>query len=265
MSQYDFRFERGSDGVAVLTFDRPETLNSLTFAIYGQLERLFHELEDDDAVKVVVLTGNGRGFCSGGSVEDIIGPLLESELDQTLVFTRMTGAVVRNMCRLQKPIVAAINGIAAGAGAVLALACDLRVMAETAKFAFLFTKVGLTGADMGAAWLLPRVVGTGRAMELLLLGDKVEAADALRIGLCNRVVASDQVLVEALALARRLAEGPALAQAMTKKLVLQEWAMDFEAAIEQEAQAQALLLRAHDHREFYRAWTEKRAPRFQGR
>jgi len=265
MSQYDFRFERGSDGVAVLTFDRPETLNSLTFAIYGQLERLFHELEDDDAVKVVVLTGNGRGFCSGGSVEDIIGPLLESELDQTLVFTRMTGAVVRNMCRLQKPIVAAINGIAAGAGAVLALACDLRVMAETAKFAFLFTKVGLTGADMGAAWLLPRVVGTGRAMELLLLGDKVEAADALRIGLCNRVVAPDQVLAETLALARRLAEGPALAQAMTKKLVLQEWAMDFEAAIEQEAQAQALLLRAHDHREFYRAWTEKRPPRFQGR
>ena len=265
MSDYDFRFERGTDGVAVLTFDRPETLNSLTFAVYGQLERLFAELDDDDDVKVVVLTGHGRGFCSGGSVEDIIGPLLESELDQTLVFTRMTGAVVRNMCRLQKPIVAAINGIAAGAGAVLALACDLRVMAETAKFAFLFTKVGLTGADMGAAWLLPRVVGTGRAMELLLLGDKVEAADALRIGLCNRVVASDQVLVEALALARRLAEGPALAQAMTKKLVLQEWAMDFEAAIEQEAQAQALLLRAHDHREFYRAWTEKRAPRFQGR
>lgn len=265
MSQYDFRFERGGDGVAVLTFDRPETLNSLTFAIYGQLERLFHELEDDDAVKVVVLTGNGRGFCSGGSVEDIIGPLLESDLDQTLVFTRMTGAVVRNMCRLQKPIVAAINGIAAGAGAVLALASDLRVMAETAKFAFLFTKVGLTGADMGAAWLLPRVIGTGRAMELLLLGDKVEAHDALRIGLCNRVVAPDQVLAEALVLARRLAEGPALALAMTKKMVLQEWAMDFDAAIEQEAQAQALMLRAHDHREFYRAWTEKRAPRFQGR
>src|SRR5262245_9239843 len=265
MSQYDFRFERGGDGVAVLTFDRPETLNSLTFAIYGQLERLFHELEDDDAVKVVVLTGNGRGFCSGGSVEDIIGPLLESDLDQTLVFTRMTGAVVRNMCRLQKPIVAAINGVAAGAGAVLALASDLRVMADTAKFAFLFTKVGLTGADMGAAWLLPRVVGTGRAMELLLLGDKVEAPDALRIGLCNRVVPHDQVLAETLAVARRLAEGPALALAMTKKLVLQEWAMDFESAIEQEAQAQALLLRAHDHREFYRAWTEKRAPRFQGR
>jgi enoyl-CoA hydratase/carnithine racemase len=181
MSDYDFRFERGTDGVAVLTFDRPETLNSLTFAVYGQLERLFAELDDDDDVKVVVLTGHGRGFCSGGSVEEIIGPLLESELDQTLAFTRMTGAVVRNMLRLQKPIVAAVNGIAAGAGAVLALASDLRVLADTAKFAFLFTRVGLTGADMGAAWLLPKIVGTGRALELLLLGDKLGATECHRI------------------------------------------------------------------------------------
>src|SRR5262249_49942131 len=149
------------------TFDRPDTLNSLTFTVYGQLESLFRELDDDETVKVVVLTGHGRGFCSGGSVEEIIGPLLESELDATLSFTRMTGAVVRNMLRLSKPIVAAINGVAAGAGAVIALASDLRVMSETAKFAFLFTKVGLTGADMGAAWLLPKIVGTGRAMELL--------------------------------------------------------------------------------------------------
>jgi enoyl-CoA hydratase/carnithine racemase len=265
MSQYDFRFERGSDGVAVLTFDRPETLNSLTFAIYGQLERLFHDLDDDDSVKVVVLTGHGRGFCSGGSVEDIIGPLLESELDGTLAFTRMTGAVVRNMLRLQKPIIAAVNGIAAGAGSVLALASDLRVMSEQAKFAFLFTKVGLTGADMGAAWLLPKIVGTGRAMELLMLGDKVTADEAFRIGLANRVVPADQVLTEALALARRLAAGPGLALAMTKKMVWHEWPMDLDAAIEQEAQAQALLLRAHDHREFYKAWMEKREPRFLGR
>jgi enoyl-CoA hydratase/carnithine racemase len=265
MSEYDFRFERGSDGVAVLTLDRPETLNSLTFDVYGQLERLFHELDDDESVKVVVLTGHGRGFCSGGSVEDIIGPLLESELDGTLAFTRMTGAVVRNMLRLQKPIVAAINGVAAGAGAVLALACDLRVMADTAKFAFLFTKVGLAGADMGAAWLLPKVVGTGRAMELLLLGDKVPADDCLRMGLANRVVGADDVLGEAMALARRLAAGPGLALAMTKKLVWQEWPLDLDAAIEQEAQAQALLLRAHDHREFYAAWMEKREPRFLGR
>jgi len=265
MSDYDFRFERGTDGVAVLTFDRPETLNSLTFAVYGQLERLFAELDDDDDVKVVVLTGHGRGFCSGGSVEEIIGPLLESELDQTLAFTRMTGAVVRNMLRLQKPIVAAVNGIAAGAGAVLALASDLRVLADTAKFAFLFTRVGLTGADMGAAWLLPKIVGTGRALELLLLGDKIDAAECHRIGLANRIAPADHVLGESLALARRLADGPGLALAMTKKLVWQEWAMDLDAAIEQEAQAQALLLRGHDHREFYNAWMEKRQPRFLGR
>jgi enoyl-CoA hydratase/carnithine racemase len=265
MSDYDFRFERGTDGVAVLTFDRPETLNSLTFAVYGQLERLFAELDDDDDVKVVVLTGHGRGFCSGGSVEEIIGPLLESELDQTLAFTRMTGAVVRNMLRLQKPIVAAVNGIAAGAGAVLALASDLRVLADTAKFAFLFTRVGLTGADMGAAWLLPKIVGTGRALELLLLGDKLDATECHRIGLANRIVPGDHLLGETMALARRLADGPGLAMAMTKKLIWQEWAMDLDAAIEQEAQAQALLLRGHDHREFYNAWMEKRQPRFLGR
>lgn len=265
MSDYDFRFERGSDGVAVLTLDRPDTLNSLTFDVYGQLERLFHDLDDDDTVKAVVLTGNGRGFCSGGSVEEIIGPLLETELDGTLAFTRMTGAVVRNMLRLSKPIVAAVNGVAAGAGAVLALASDIRVMAQGAKFAFLFTKVGLTGADMGAAWLLPKVIGTGRAMELLMLGDKVLADECLRIGLANRVVADDQVLAEALAIARRLAAGPGLALAMTKKMVWNEWPMDLESAIEQEAQAQALLLRAHDHREFYNAWMERREPRFLGR
>lgn len=265
MSHHDFRTERSSDGVFVLTFDRPETLNSLTFSIYGQLERLFHDLDDDETVKAVVLTGNGRGFCSGGSVEQIIGPLLESELDGTLAFTRMTGAVVRNMLRLQKPIVAAVNGVAAGAGAVLALASDLRILSTEAKFAFLFTKVGLTGADMGAAWLLPKIVGTGRAMELLLLGDKVPADECHRIGLANRVVPPDELLPEAMALARRLAGGPGLALAMTKKMVWNEWPMDLDAAIEQEAQAQALLLRAHDHREFYNAWMEKREPRFLGR
>jgi len=228
-------------------------------------EAALDTLDDDDDVKVVVLTGHGRGFCSGGSVEEIIGPLLESELDQTLAFTRMTGAVVRNMLRLQKPIVAAVNGIAAGAGAVLALASDLRVLADTAKFAFLFTRVGLTGADMGAAWLLPKIVGTGRALELLLLGDKLDAAECHRVGLANRVVPADHLVGESLALARRLADGPGLAMAMTKKLIWQEWAMDLDAAIEQEAQAQALLLRGHDHREFYNAWMEKRQPRFLGR
>lgn len=265
MSDYDFRFERGADGVAVLTLDRPESLNSLTFTIYGQLEQLFVDLEQDDSVRAVVITGQGRGFCSGGSVDEIIGPLLESELDKTLEFTRMTGAVVRNMLRLSKPIVAAINGVAAGAGAVLALASDIRLMADTAKFAFLFTKVGLTGADMGAAWLLPKVIGSGRAMELLLLGDKVDAAECHRIGLANRVLPAEALLPEAMAMARRLAHGPGLAQAMTKKMLWNEWPMDLESAIEQEAQAQALLLRAHDHREFYMSWMEKREPRFLGR
>lgn len=265
MSEYEFRFERGSDGVAVLTLDRPETLNSLTFTVYGQLERLFRELDDDETVKAIVLTGHGRGFCSGGNVDEIIGPLLEVGVDATLAFTRMTGAVVRNMLRCQKPIIAAVNGVAAGAGAVLALASDIRIVSESATFAFLFSRVGLTGADMGTAWLLPKIVGSGRAMEILMLGDKILADEAERIGLANRVVAADSVLSESLALARRLAAGPGLAHAMTKKMIWSEWPMDLDAAIEQEAQAQALLLRADDHREFYNAWMEKREPRFLGR
>ncbi len=265
MSEYDFLFERHDDGVCVLTLNRPESLNSLTFEIYGQLERLFAELEHDPAVGAVVLTGAGKGFCSGGNVEDIIAKLFERDVHETLAFTRMTGAVVRNMRRLSKPIVAAVNGIAAGAGSVLALASDLRVLSEHAKFAFLFTKVGLTGADMGAAHLLPRVVGAGRAAELLMLGDKIDAQESLRIGLANRVVPAAALMDEAMQLARRLAQGPRLALAMTKKMLVNEAGMDLESAIEQEAQAQALLLRAQDHREFYSAWREKREPRFTGR
>ncbi|MEC9049021.1 MAG: enoyl-CoA hydratase family protein [Planctomycetota bacterium] len=265
MTEYDFQFDVADDGVAVLTLDRPETLNSLTFEVYGQLEQLFVDLRTDERVKAVVLTGAGKGFCSGGSVDEIIGPLFERDLAGTLAFTRMTGAVVRNMLRLDKPIVAAINGVAAGAGSVLALASDLRVMSEKAKFAFLFTKVGLTGADMGAAWLLPKVIGTGRAMEHLTLGDKIPADECYRIGLANRVVAPEAVLAEAMELAQRLAKGPGLAIGMTKKMIWQEWSMDLDAAIEQEAQAQALLLRARDHREFYDAWDEKREPKFEGR
>lgn len=261
---YDFRFEIDADGVAVLTLDRPDTLNSLTFAIYGQLERLFVDLETDARVKAVVLTGAGRGFCSGGNVEEIIQPLLQRDVAQTLQFTRMTGAVVRNMRRLSKPILAAINGVTAGAGTVLALAADLRILSEKASFAFLFSRVGLTGADMGAAYLLPKVVGMGRASELLLFGDKIDAAECYRIGLANKVVAPDKLLDEALAWARRLAKGPTLAHALTKRLLLNESHMDLESAIEQEAQAQALLLRAGDHAEFYRAWSEKREPRFTG-
>lgn len=262
---YDFHFETDSDGVATLTLDRPDTLNSLTFEIYGQLEKLFVDLRSDDKVKAIVLTGKGKGFCSGGNVEEIIGPLFEKDLNGTLEFTRMTGAVVRNMLRLDKPIIAAINGIAAGAGSVLALASDIRVMSEKAKFAFLFTKVGLTGADMGAAWLLPKIIGTGRAMEYLTFGEKILAEECYRIGLANRVVAPEAVLEEATTIARRLATGPCMAIGMTKKMIWNEWSMDLDAAIEQEAQAQALLLRAHDHREFYDAWMEKREPKWRGR
>ena len=265
MTKYDFHFETDDDGVATLTLDRPATLNSLTFEIYGQLEKLFVDLRTDKSVKAIVLTGKGKGFCSGGNVEEIIGPLFEKDLNGTLKFTRMTGAVVRNMLRLEKPIIAAINGVAAGAGSVLALASDMRVMSEKAKFAFLFTKVGLTGADMGAAWLLPKIVGTGRAMEMLMLGGKVLADECHRIGLANRVVAPEAVLDEAMSIAKQLATGPGLAIGMTKKMVWHEWPMDMDAAIEQEAQAQALLLRAHDPREFYDAWMEKRDPKWQGR
>ena len=182
-----------------------------------------------------------------------------------LQFTRMTGAVIRNLRLLEKPVVAAINGIAAGAGAVLALAADFRLMADTARFAFLFSKVGLTGADMGAAFLLPRVVGFGRATEMLMLGDTIDAETAERYGLAFKVVPADRLGDEARALARRLAEGPTQALGMTKRMLNNEWGMDLVSAIEAEAQAQALLLMAEDHKEFYRAFTEKRPPRFTGR
>lgn len=261
---FDFRFKVNA-GVGLLTLDRPDRLNSLTFEIYRQLEQLFCDLQTDDRVKVVVLTGAGRGFCSGGDVEEIIAELLHRDAAETLKFTRMTGALIRNMRRLDKPIIAAINGVAAGAGAVLGLASDLRVMSEEAHFAFLFTKVGLTGADMGAAHLLPKVVGAGRAAELLMLGGKVEAKECLRIGLANRVVKAEQLMPEAMQIAERLADGPGLALSMTKRMLVNEQNMDLESAIEQEAQAQALLLRCADHREFFAAWQEKRKPRFTGK
>ncbi len=265
MSDHDLRFERGDAGVAVITLDRPTTLNALTLDLFGRLERLFRDLEDDDAVKAVVLTGEGRGFCSGASIDEVLGPLIETELEATLDFTRMANAVVRNMLHLSKPIIAAVNGVAAGGGAVLALASDLRVMADTATFAFLFAKAGLTSADMGAAWLLPKIVGAGRAMEILMLGDHVDADAAFRMGLANRVVDEEDVLDEAMRMAHRLADGPGMAHAVTKRLAWAEWAMDLDAALENEAQAQALMLRTQDHREFYNAWMEKRQPRFLGR
>jgi enoyl-CoA hydratase/carnithine racemase len=248
-----------------VTFTRPDTLNSLTFKVYAELERLARECQSDASVRVLVLTGAGKAFCSGGDVHEIIGELFKRDVKGMLEFTRMTGAVVRNLRLLEKPVVASVNGIAAGAGAVLALASDFRVLADTARFAFLFTKVGLTGADMGAAFLLPKVVGLGRATELLMLGDTIDASTAERFGLATRVAPADRLADETRALARRLADGPAQALGMTKRMLNGEWGMDLESAIEAEAQAQALLLMSADHKEFYRAFTEKRAPRFTGR
>src|SRR6478672_13794929 len=200
---YDFLYEV-NEGIATITFNRPEVLNALTLKIYAQFRDLMEALRYDEAVKVVVLTGAGEAFCSGGDVHEIIGELLDRDVKGHLEFTRMTGAVVQAMRLLDKPIIAALNGMTAGAGAVIALAADLRIASERARFAFLFTKVGLTGADMGAAYLLPRVVGMGRATELLLLGDTIDATTAERYGLVNRVVAHADLLPSANAWAKRL-------------------------------------------------------------
>ncbi|HEX6478666.1 MAG TPA: enoyl-CoA hydratase family protein [Ktedonobacteraceae bacterium] len=247
---YDFLYE-AKDGIATLTLNRPEVMNALTFEIYAQLRDLFEALRYDETVRAIVLTGAGDNFCSGGDVHEIIGELLKRDMKGHLEFTRMTGAVVQNMRQLDKPIIAALNGMTAGAGAVLALASDLRIASEKARFAFLFTKVGLTGADMGAGYLLPRVVGTGRAFELLLLGDTIDVSTAERYGLVNRVVPHAELLPKAYELARRLANGPTLAISMTKRMINSELEMDLVSAIEAEAQAQALMLMGEDHRQFY--------------
>lgn len=264
MSKRPFGY-RVEDGVATITLDRPDRLNALTFEVYRGLADELYRLRQDEDVRVVLLTGAGKGFCSGGDVDDIIGALFEQDSREVLRFTRMTGELIENMRRLDRPIVTAIHGVAAGAGAVIALASDLRVMATTARIHFLFTKVGLTGADMGAAWLLPRVVGLGRATEWLLLGDGVGAEEAHAAGLAQRICPKEEVEATAAALARRLADGPSLAQGMTKRLLNHEVHMDLAAGIEFEAVAQAYLLRAKDHRVFYEAWKKGEAPRFEGR
>ena len=222
---FDFAVE---DGVATVTFSRPDKLNALTFDVYADLRDLVTELPHLGDVRVLVLTGEGRGFCSGGDVEEIIGELQGMSAGELLEFTRMSGAVVKAMRDCPIPIVAAVNGVAAGAGAVLALAADLRLLASSAKFSFLFTKVGLAGADMGAAYLLPRLVGLGRATELLLLGGEVDPARATAIGLATRVVPDDELRHTTQELARQLADGPALAYATTKILLTRELDLDLE-------------------------------------
>jgi enoyl-CoA hydratase/carnithine racemase len=259
-------FEFGiDDGVATVTFNRPEKLNALTFDVYADLRDLLAELPHRGEAKVLVITGTGRGFCSGGDVEEIIGELQKLELAELLEFTRMTGSVVKALRECPLPVIAAVNGIAAGAGSVIALAADFRLLAESASFAFLFTRVGLAGADMGSAYLLPRIVGLGRATELLILGEKLRAARAYEIGLATEVVPDDELGARAGALARRIADGPAFAYSTTKVLLARELDMDLGSSIELEAMTQALLLKSEDHAEFYRAWSEGRAPAWTGR
>jgi enoyl-CoA hydratase/carnithine racemase len=254
-----------ADGVATVTFDRPDRLNALTFEVYADLRDLLGELEQREDVRVLVITGTGRGFCSGGDVEEIIGALQGMDTSALLDFTRMTGSVVERIRRLPMPVIAAVNGVAAGAGAVIALASDIRILSESATLHFLFTRVGLSGGDMGAAYLLPRVVGLGRASEMLLLGEKVEADRALTVGLATRVVPDVDLESEARSMARDLASGPAFAYAATKVMIDRELDMDLGAAIEFEAFAQALLMTSEDHAEFYRAFTGKRPPEWKGR
>jgi len=258
------RFEV-ADGIGTITFDRPERLNALTFDSYADFRDLLAELPHRDDVRVVVLTGEGRGFCAGGDRDEIIGALQGAGAKELLEFTRMTGAVVQHMRELPQPIVAAVNGVAAGAGSVIALAADVRILARSASFAFLFTRVGLAGADMGSAYLLPRVIGLGRATELLLLGEDVPAERAVEIGLAREVVEDAELVERATSLARRLAEGPALAHAATKLLLAREQDMPLAGALELEAMTQALLMSSEDHREFYRAFTEGRRPTWRGR
>src|SRR3954469_15732640 len=220
-----FRFEQKGP-VGVITFKRPDLLTALTFEVYRELTDFFFELEKEPAVKSVVVTGEGRGFCSGGDVNSIIGELFSRDLPGLVEFTRMTCDLIKNMRALRKPIVAGLNGTAAGAGAVIALASDLRVASDKAKIAFLFVKVGLAGADMGAAYLLPKIVGLSRATELLFFGDAIDAVTAERYGLFNKVVAPEKVLEEAMAWAKRLADGPTFALGMTKELLNGELNMD---------------------------------------
>ena len=259
-----FRFEV-SDGVGTLTLDRPDKLNALTFEAYADLRDLLAELPQRGDTRVLVVRGSGRAFCSGGDVNEIIGATLSMRPDELLGFTRMTGEVIQRMRECPVPIIAAVHGIAAGAGAVIALAADFRVCTPKARFAFLFTKVGLSGADMGAAYLLPRLVGLGHATRLLMLGDTISADEAQRIGLVSSLVEEpgfDEAVGE---LARRLASGPVQAYAQTKALLTREQDMSLSAAVELEAMTQALLMKGQDYAEFHAAFNAGRDPKWQGR
>jgi enoyl-CoA hydratase/carnithine racemase len=263
MTARSFRHEE-SGPVVTLRLDRPEALNALTFEVYRELTDTFRALAGREEVRVVVLTGTGRAFCTGGDVREVIGQLLGRDEKALLEFTTLTCDLIRAMRALPRPIVASLNGTAAGAGAALALASDFRVASETARIAFLFVKVGLSGADMGAAYLLPRLIGLGRATELLMTGDFVEASEALRIGLYNRVVPPDQLAATTASLVDRLVRGPAAGLAATKAALEAEMEGSLESALQAEARIQAELMRGPDFHEGFAAFTGRRPPRFEG-
>ena len=251
-------------GVATLTLNRPERKNPLTFAAYAELRELFVALAAAPDIKVVVVTGAGENFCSGGDVHEIIGPLTRMPMPELLEFTRLTGALVKAMRACPQPIVAAVDGVCAGAGAMIALASDMRLGTARSRTAFLFTRVGLAGSDMGACTLLPRAIGQGRASELLYTGRTLGGEEAERWGFLNRLCAPEALLDEAQALARELATGPGFAHAMTKRMLHREWNMALDDAIDAEADAQAICMQTEDFKRAYRAFVAKEKPRFEG-
>ena len=261
LSPKHFRYEE-QDGVATIRLDRPERLNALTFESYAELRDAFVALRGADRIRCVVLTGTGRAFCSGGDVKDIIGRLFGVSQAELLAFTRMTCDLIENMRRLEKPIIASINGTCCGAGAVMAAAADIRIASAGAKIAFLFTKVGLCGADMGAAWLLPRIVGLGIASELLMGGEFIDAERAHQIGLYNRVVPADELEAETAAWSQRLADGPSMGLAITKRMLNAEASMELGEAMQAEGWIQAECMLHPDYRESFEAFVEKRKANF---
>jgi enoyl-CoA hydratase/carnithine racemase len=257
-----FKYDISATGVATITLNRPERLNALTFEVYQELTDTFAALTNENSVRVVVITGAGKAFCSGGDVHDIIGELFSRDMEGLLSFTRMTCELVANIRALPKPVIASLNGTTAGAGACIALASDIRIASERARIAFLFVKVGLSGADMGAVYLLPRVVGLAKATELLYTGDFISADEAQRIGLYNQVVPADQLASTTNEFAERLARGPAFALAKTKEMLNREMDRNLETALESEAQAQAICMQHPDYREAYEAFVAKREAKF---
>ncbi|MFQ5972641.1 MAG: enoyl-CoA hydratase family protein [Alphaproteobacteria bacterium] len=255
---------RLDEQVATITLDRPERKNPLTFESYAELRDTFRALTRVEGVKAVVITGAGENFCSGGDVHDIIGPLVRMTMPELLDFTRMTGDVVKAMRRCPQPVIAAVDGICAGAGACLAMAADMRLGTGRAKVAFLFTRVGLAGCDMGAAAMLPRIVGHGRAADLLFTGRTMGGQEAADWGFFNRLVPPERLQEEAMTLARSLASGPTFAHGMTKTMMNEEWSMDLDRFIEAEAQAQAICMQTNDFRRAYEAFVAKEKPRFEG-